>query len=383
MTKTHFCHSLFDTKLSHNFRPFSNKNRPSAALLYVRFASTHYNKVMTSDHIDIIPPGEDDPGDITLPPQISLDQQPAAVYIASLNTRDGRRTMKQALNTIADAFSRGQHDALGFPWHQLRYQHTQAIRAWLVEHYKPATANKMLSALRGVLKQAWMLGLMSAEDYHKAREVKSVRGETIPAGRELQMAEIRSLLHVCVNDQSNAGIRDAAMLSLMYGAGLRRAEVVTLNYEDYEIAEARLVVRGKGRKERNVFLVEAVSMAIRDWLFFRGEEAGPLFMPINKGGRVQHRRMTTQAVYNILQKRAKEAGIRSFSPHDLRRTFVSDLLDAGADIAVVAKMAGHANIQTTARYDRRPEEAKRRAAELLNVPYERPDDPGKPRSEAE
>ncbi len=338
---------------------------------------------MNSKYIDIIPPGEEGQSDLTLPPQVSLDQQPAAVYVASLNTRDGRRTMKQALNAIAEAFSRGQHDALSFPWHQLRYQHTQAIRAWLVENYKPATANKMLSALRGVLKQAWMLGLMSAEDYHKAREVKSVRGETIPAGRELQIEEIRLLLRACVNDQSNAGVRDGAMLSLMYGAGLRRAEVVTLNYEDYEIEEARLVVRGKGRKERNVFLVEAVSMAIRDWLFFRGEKPGPLFMPINKGGNVQRRRMTTQAVYNILQKRAKEAGVRSFSPHDLRRTFVSDLLDAGADIAVVAKMAGHANIQTTARYDRRPEEAKRRAAELLNVPYERRDNPTDPGSEAE
>jgi site-specific recombinase XerD len=81
------------------------------------------------------------------------------------------------------------------------------------------------------------------------------------------------------------------------------------------------------------------------------------------------RRMTDQAVYHILANRAKRAGVFHFSPHDMRRTFVSDLLDAGADIATVSKMAGHANVQTTARYDRRGEAAKQKAATLLTIPY--------------
>jgi integrase len=131
----------------------------------------------------------------------------------------------------------------------------------------------------------------------------------------------------------------------------------------------RAVVRGKGHKERTSYLVNGAAAALADWLSIRGDAPRPLFVPANKAGRLDNRRMTAQAVWNLLEKRATAAGMREFSPHDLRRTFVSDLLNAETDIATVTKMAGHANVQTTARYDRRPEDAKRKAAGLLHVPY--------------
>lgn len=89
--------------------------------------------------------------------------------------------------------------------------------------------------------------------------------------------------------------------------------------------------------------------------------------------------MSEQGVLRALQRRGEQAGVAPFSPHDLRRTFISDLLDAGADIVTVSQLAGHASPSTTSRYDRRGEEAKLRAIDLLNVPYsgrKQPNSPG-------
>ncbi len=81
--------------------------------------------------------------------------------------------------------------------------------------------------------------------------------------------------------------------------------------------------------------------------------------------------MTPQAVYNALQKRGAEAGVDDISPHDLRRTLVGDLLDAGADLPTVQRIAGHASPETTSRYDRRGDRTAQAAADLMHVPYAR------------
>jgi integrase/recombinase XerD len=298
-----------------------------------------------------------------------LDQNAAAIYLTSLNSEAGRRTMRQALNVCAGLLSENA-DALSFAWHELRFQHVTAIRARLTEVYKPATVNKMLAALRGVLRSSWQAGQITAEDFHKAASVKSVKGETLPAGRELTQGELTALMANCEHDTTTAGARDAAIIGLMYSCGLRREEVVTLALADYDPEDGRLVVRGKGNKERIAWLTGGAARAVADWLAVRGEDPGALFVAVNKSGRIMSfEHMTPKTIYNMLAKRATEAGVKSFSPHDMRRTFVSDLLDAGADITTVSKMAGHASVTTTARYDRRPEEAKRKAASLLHVPY--------------
>lgn len=301
-----------------------------------------------------------------------MDQNPAAVYLASLPSITGRRGIERALDLIALTLTSGECDRLTMPWQKIRFKDAAAIRAWLVNQYSPATVNHALCALRGVLKAAWQLGQISAETYQAAAAVKSVRGSVIPAGRELSPGELAALMAACEKDTTIAGARDAAIIALMYSCGMRREEVVTINLADYEPENGKLIIKGKGSKERTAYLTNGALYAMADWLPIRGSETGALFLAINKGGKIRPgAKMTNQAIYNLLAKRAIEAGVKDFSPHDMRRTFVSDLLDAGADISTVSKMAGHASINTTARYDRRPEEAKKKAAGLLHIPYKK------------
>lgn len=306
---------------------------------------------------------------ITIDGPAPLDRNPAAVYLAGL-APSSRDTMRRALGIIARILSGGDAaDYLAVPWQRLRFQHSAAIRAELATRYSHTTANRMLSALRGVLKAAWKLGLMTADEYQTAASIERVMGETVPAGRSVPSGELAALLNTCEGDA--AGIRDAAIIAVLYGCGLRRAELVNLDLAHYEKTEngGRLLVHGKRNKQRYVPVVEGAARAAGDWLAVRGDEPGPLFHVVgnrNRGGR-----MTTQAVYAMLKARATAAGIPTLSPHDLRRTFVGDLLDAGADIVTVQKLAGHSSVETTARYDRRDERAKAAAVARLHVPYHR------------
>jgi site-specific recombinase XerD len=297
------------------------------------------------------------------------DEHPAAVYLARLS-RGSRDTMAQALNVIAAILTAGTHNMRTMPWSVLRYQHTAAVRAELAERYAPATANKMLAALRGVLKEAWRLGQMSAEDYHRAADTPTVRGSILLKGRALGSGEILALFGVCAADRTAIGARDAAMLAVLYNCGLRRSELVALALSDYSEDEGSLHVRnGTGNKARLVYVSPGAQEALLGWLVVRGQYPGPLFCAINRHATIQQHGMTGQSVRKMLVKRGTQAGLAPFSPHDLRRTMIGDLLDAGADISTVQRVAGHANVTTTTRYDRRNEGVKRQAACLLNVPY--------------
>ena len=295
-------------------------------------------------------------------------ENPAAVFLAGLAAGPGRRSQHAALDLFAAELTKGQADAASLPWHQVRFAHIAAVRSRWIARMAPASVNSRLSAVRGAIKAAWRLGQVSTDDYMKAIDVENVRGSRLPAGRALEHGEVQALFGACA-DGSPAGVRDAALFAIMYGCGLRRAEAAALTLADWDSEKARLAVLGKGNKQRAVYLSNGSLEAVRAWLAVRGQQAGPLFLAIGKGGRIAASGMTGSAIAARLKARAAAAGIKACSPHDLRRSHASTALDNGADIAALAANLGHASVQTTARYDRRGERAQRKAAETVFVPF--------------
>ncbi|HQK92905.1 MAG TPA: tyrosine-type recombinase/integrase [Armatimonadota bacterium] len=239
------------------------------------------------------------------------------------------------------------------------------------EGLAPSTVNSTLFALRGVARAAFNLELITADELVRIRDVQPIRHERLPAGRAVTAGELGAMMDACAADEPAAGVRDAAIIALLYAAGLRRAELVALDVESYDPETGEAAISGKGSRQRKGFIDNGAADALADWLLVLGESTGPLFRPITKGGHlIRERRLSSQAVYDALKRRAREAGVRDVRCHDLRRSFVSDLLDAGVDISVTAKLAGH-GIEVCSRYDRRGDEAKRKAVALLHVPYRR------------
>lgn len=312
--------------------------------------------------------------DIAITTMVPVDCNPYAVFLAS-KTSSTRYQYSLDLGQIVRLM--GADDAFSFPWHKLRYKHTNRIRTLLTEYVSektgrplaPVTINRMLSALKGILKTAWKLELIPDSDYFRAVNIDGIRGSSLPAGRELSTDEIAKLIGVCSSDPTPAGIRDQAIISVLYCTGARRAEIVALKLNDYDPATGKLKIFGKGRKERYAYVIDGAAKALADWLTIRGKDPGPLFIPIRKSGELMFRHLKPISLYGMLNKRGKQAGLDHFSPHAIRRLFVGDLLDAGADLATVSKLAGHTNIQTTLIYDRRREDSKKSAANLLHVPY--------------
>lgn len=296
---------------------------------------------------------------------------PVETYLDALNSQSGRRSMRVCLRRAAAQI--GARDEHEVEWQHLRYAHVQRIKESLQRAgYQPATINATLCALRGVARAAWLSGLegMSGENYQRIAAVKNVPySRTL--GPALTLDELEGLLSVCRRDACLSGRRDLCTVALLAGGGLRRHEAVALTLADWDPERRRLHVHGKGDRDRHITFSDGATLkAISNWLRARGDEEGAFLCPVRKGrgGYFELRHMTDQAVYNMVARRLRQAGITRFTPHALRRTFATGLLDSGADPLIVQRVLGHASVETTMRYDCRDEDAQRRAMEMFHLP---------------
>jgi len=283
---------------------------------------------------------------------------PVTLYLDGL-APSGQRSMRSLLVTAANIFEfEGNLERM--PWPLLQYHHFAQVISTLKANGKATnTINLTLAACKGIMKACFNLGLITAEHLMQINDIKRVRGKKLPSGRCLTQQEIRSLIAVCKRDKTILGKRDLAIITLILATGLRRSEVTNLQLSDYNTRNGELIVKaGKGNKQRIVYLQKDARHLIKLWLNHRGKEAGVIFYTINNS-QILNKKMTTQSLYYVLKKRSKEAKINNCSPHDLRRTFVTRLLESGIDINTVRQLAGHSDIQTTTRYDLRDTKEQR------------------------
>lgn len=224
----------------------------------------------------------------------------------------------------------------------LRGVDVRGVRAYLAALHTrgldPVSVARKLAALRSWFRFLVRRGVL---DGNPARQV---RGPRLPHKLVsfLPIDETVALMDV---QPTRRSARDAAIVELLYASGLRVSELVGLDLRDVDGPEMTVRVLGKGRKERIVPFGEAAGRALRDYLTERGGAPGALFLN-RRGGR-----LTVRSIHTVVCRRARAAGItRRVSPHTLRHTFATHLLDSGADLRMIQELLGHGRLSTTQRY---------------------------------
>ena len=284
---------------------------------------------------------------------------PVQLYRLSLASKNSRTQVDKLAKRIA-ALSHID-DPESYPWHKMTYMQALTIMAQLEDDGLAfTTVNAHLAIIKGISKQCWMLGLMDGDTYSKIKAVQGRKGIRVPSGRAISDAELDSLFAVCAKDNNAArSKRNAAIIALGVFAGLRRSEIAQLKRADIDLYNASYTVIGKGNKQATLPLSARVLPYLTAWLeecLRQDIKGNHLFGEVEKDGKIKHLNgIIGNTVWTIIRKTAFDAGIdpeRLPSPHDMRRTLITNLLDKGVNPRITQVVARHANVQTTMRYDR-------------------------------
>jgi integrase len=238
---------------------------------------------------------------------------------------------------------------------RLAFNRTVALRyRFFLEQRKlaPSTINVRLAAVRRLAYEAADTGLLSPELAAGIRRVKGAKRLGVRIGNWLTIDQSKKLLQ-CLQRDALRGKRDRAILALLIGCGLRRAELVGLTRRDFQIREEHWVVAdlvGKGKHIRTVPVPGWVKRAVDEWTTAAGINDGPIFRRVNRLGKVWGDGITPKAIWHIVKAAAENAGIENLAPHDLRRTCARLCHLAGGELEQIQFLLGHASVQTTERY---------------------------------
>lgn len=217
-------------------------------------------------------------------------------------------------------------------------------------HLTAQTQSYYLIAFRGFLKYLAKRGIGSLDpalvDLPKTHR---------PQVTFLHFDEIQAMLDE-IDLDTETGLRDRAIIELLFSGGLRVSELCRLNRDDINLDRKEFVVRGKGSKDRPIFIDDSAASRVRDYLCARHDSLPALFLnnssntgdPSVSG---DYRRLTPRSIERIIEKYTRAAGItKHVTPHTLRHSFATDLLMNGADLRAVQSLLGHSNISTTQIY---------------------------------
>lgn len=233
-------------------------------------------------------------------------------------------------------------------WQELSDEHLKAYTLYLREReYATSTVARKTAAIRsfcGYLVEQQILRSDPSEQISSPRVAKSVP-------KAMTRQEVEALFDQPQRAQTAEGLRDLAMLQLLYGTGMRVSELVSLNVDDVDLTRATVACTGKQERRREVPIGSEVADTLSDYLtqarplISKNDEMPALFL--NHRGQ----RLTRQGFWLILKGYAESAGIEDITPHTLRHSFATHQLLDGKDLSEVQQMLGHVSISTTQIYE--------------------------------
>jgi integrase/recombinase XerD len=269
-------------------------------------------------------------------------------------------------------------DETGHHWNATSADDLDAYREWLARLYARATVNRRLSVVRALYGEATRRHVIPEDP---AARLRSLRGRDERDGGALTRSQARAVLEavlaeVEMPERRLPALRDLAMLSLLIRTGLRRSELAGLRIGDLGTAQGHdvLTVHGKGNVTRTVKVPIEVRRAVGAWLDVardfgkRTTDADTLFGAVRRGGRQAGLgALSDRAIYDVVTRRLRAAGVQRLGPHGLRATFVTLALEGGAALHLVQRAAGHADPRTTERYWRRKASLDDNAVDYIRI----------------